>query len=106
MAEASEITEVRENTGLAEDDATYTDEVLGALIDANGVNGASAKVWRRIAATYVTATDVTEAGASHKFSDLHKNALAMAASYEKAAAVVIEEAIIDAPRVSVIEREG
>lgn len=78
MASAGDIAETRANTGLESDDETYTDAVMGAYIDSLGVAGASAKIWQQKAALLVElAVDVTEAGASHKFSDLHKNALAM-----------------------------
>jgi len=78
VAEASEITQVRTNTNQTADALPWTDDVLGALIDALGVTGASASVWRSVAASLSGKVDVTEAGASHKFSDLFKNAQAMA----------------------------
>jgi hypothetical protein len=78
MATAEEIAFVRRNAALAADDPVWTDEVLEALIDAEGLDGSVATVWESKASTYVVSVDVTEAGASHKFSDLYKNASAQA----------------------------
>jgi hypothetical protein len=83
MATAEEIAYVRRNAALANNDATWTDAVIGALVDAEGTDVAIATVWEAKAASYVTAVDVTEAGASHKFSDVYKNAVAMAAYWRK-----------------------
>jgi len=77
MATAAEVAQVRLNTNEATED-TYTDEAIEELIDAGGVEYASATIWEHKASMYVTSVDVTEAGASHKFSDLFKNASAMA----------------------------
>lgn len=78
---ASDIAAVRRAT----DEPTeqeYSDLVVQSLIDELGVAGASAHIWREKAASYAGDVDVSEAGASHKFSDLHKNALAMAAHWQ------------------------
>lgn len=83
MATEAEIAYVRRNASLAADDPVWTDEVLGTLIDSQGIEATIATVWETKAAEYVTAVDVTEAGASHKFSDLFKNATAMAAYWRK-----------------------
>lgn len=82
MASAAEISVVRLDTNEPDTAGTYTDEVIGALIDEGDTDSATATIWRRKAASYAELVDTTEAGASHKFSDLHKNALAMAAQYE------------------------
>lgn len=81
MAAQSDINAVRENTNEPTED-TYSDEYIGALIDASGIDVASATIWRKKAAALSDLVDVSEAGASHKFSDLHKNALDMAAMYD------------------------
>lgn len=101
MASASDIAEVRRNTD-EPTDATYTDTVIGGYIDSLGVAGAAAKIWREKAAQYATLVDVTEAGASHKFSDLNKNALAMAAYWE--GLVVPDAAVSGRPKVKKIVR--
>lgn len=77
MASASDITIVRGNTNEPNNVAPFTDEYIGGLIDASGVAGASAIIWENKAASYSTSVDVTEAGASHKFSNLFDNAQKM-----------------------------
>lgn len=76
MASVSDIAEVRRNTN-EPTAATYTDAMIGSFVDSLGVAGASAKIWGEKAGVYAELADVTEAGASHKFSDLHRNALNM-----------------------------
>lgn len=100
MATAEDISYVRLATNLEDDDPFYTSIYLGGLVDENGRDGASAVVWRQKAAKYAELVDVTEAGASHKFSELHKNALAMAAHYD----AIEESFVIERPRVKQIER--
>lgn len=105
MATASDIAEVRANTNEPDNTLPYTDAVVGAYIDSLGVAGASAKIWQQKAATLVeTSVDVTEAGASHKFSDLHKNALAMSKYWDAIAAA--EFAPATGPVVNSIVRES
>lgn len=103
MADASDIATVRFNTDEPEE-TTYSDEVIGGLIDADGVAGASATIWRwKAGALAKLSADVTEAGASHKNSELYKAALAMSKSYEVDEAVL--ENVVPAPRVNRIERD-
>lgn len=85
MATSEQVAEVRKN--IAEDrDDDWSDPAIATTIDsAGGVNAASAAIWRQKAASYAHLVDVSEAGASHKFSDLHRNALAMAKQYEASA---------------------
>lgn len=78
MASASDIAEVRRNTDEPDDTNGYTDVIIGGYVDAASVAGASAKIWEEKSAKYVSLVDVTEAGASHKFSDLTKHAEAKA----------------------------
>jgi len=84
MASPEDLATVRANTATT-NTAPYTDTVVGDMIDAEGVLGASATIWTQKAAEVAHLVDVAEAGASHKFSDLHKNALALAADYRKQA---------------------
>jgi hypothetical protein len=81
MADASDIAAVRSNTNEPEDDR-YDDFLIGALVDASGVAGASAIIWRRKAALYADLVTTSEAGASRNLSDLNKQALAMAANWD------------------------
>jgi hypothetical protein len=85
VAEASDIAAVRENTA-EPDETNFTDVEISALIDLYGIDVASATIWTRKAAEYADLVDVSEAGSTHKFSDLHKNALEMAGVFTAAEA--------------------
>jgi hypothetical protein len=68
------------------DDSTYTDEMLGALID--GYSGevlslcrAARAIWYHKAAAYADLVDISEGGSQRKNGDLHKRALTMADLY-------------------------
>lgn len=69
----------------------FTDEQLGEVLDAfegeleDKLDLAAAQVWEIRAGRYHTMVDISESGSSRKMSDLHKNALAMAAYYGKKA---------------------
>lgn len=80
MATEAEIGVVRQNTNEPTQD-NFTDATIGALVDSGDVDSASAAIWRMKAASYADLVDTTEAGTSHKFSDLHKNALMMAKQF-------------------------
>lgn len=80
MADASDIQQVRLNVDEPTDE-TYSDDAIGLLVDALDVAGASASIWLQKAAKFASLVNVTEAGSTHNFSDLHKNALAMAKTY-------------------------
>lgn len=82
MADAGQVAEVRSNTDEPKDSEDFTNTILEGLIDAHGVNGASAIVWRRKAAKYAELVNVSEAGSSHALGDLQKKALDMATLYE------------------------
>lgn len=81
MASISDIETVRLNTDESTND-TYSDDEISALVDAKGVAGASAIIWDQKAAHYASLVNTSEAGASHSFSDLHKNALTMAKRFD------------------------
>jgi alpha-glucuronidase len=91
MATPEQIMQVRVNTNTVSDTVLWTDTLLGGLIDAHGVNEASAQVWEAKAASYAELVDVSEAGASRKMSDLHKHALTMAKTWRDKDAVLIVE---------------
>lgn len=61
----------------------FTDTQLSEILDAfpDKPNAAAAQVWEIRAGRYHTMVDIAESGSSRKMSDLHKNALAMAAYY-------------------------
>ena len=96
MAGTEDVRQLRQNVDEPTDE-TWDDDELGALIDGLGLARASSEIWRRKAAAYAKLVDVSEAGSSHAFSDLHKNALAMAKMYDSAHSG-------GRARVSVIER--
>lgn len=81
MASTSDIAIVRRNVNESTD-ALYKDDDIGDMIDADGIAGASAAIWREKAARFASLVSVSESGASHSYSDLHKNALAMAKAYD------------------------
>lgn len=82
MATDLEIADVRQNVDEPRDSQDYTNTVISVLVDDLGVNGASAEIWRKKAASYAKLVNVSEAGSSHAFSDLQDNALKMAKEYE------------------------
>lgn len=84
MATEAEILYVRRNTSELTD-AIYSDEMIGELIDANGIDATIASIWEEKSASAASSVDVTEAGASHKFSDVYKNYSAMAAYWRSKA---------------------
>lgn len=85
MATAADVQTVMENVN-EPDTETYSDEYISALVDAGSVASASAVIWKRKAASYAELVNVSEAGASRSMSDLHKNALTMAKTFETEAA--------------------
>jgi len=105
MATPEQIQLVRRNTSELNDDV-YSDEEISDMIDAGSMEEASASIWEEKAARYSTAADVTEAGATHKFSDLFKNAQAMAAYWRKKLEAVPtpEEDVLGHPKVKKIVR--
>jgi|SRR3954451_964964 hypothetical protein len=68
------------------DETTYTDAMLGALLDtyAGGtvpLSRAARDVWYQKAATYAELVDISEGGSQRKNGDLHKRALEMASLF-------------------------
>lgn len=70
-----------------------TPEEMGKIIDLNDgdLTFAAAQVWEIRAGKYHGLVDITESGSSRKMSDLHKNALAMAANYRGRGVIAEEE---------------
>jgi len=89
MASASDVEIVRNYTNELDNTDPFTNDVLSTLIDSLGIAGASADVWRQKAARLSAAVDVTEAGASHKLSDMHKTALSFVKYWEVRAGEVV-----------------
>lgn len=97
MASTTDIATVRNNIAELEDVAPFTTAYISLLIDADGVSGATVAMWRVKVAHLSSAVDVTEAGASHKFSDRYKNALEQLKYWE---GILAEEALQKGPRIS------
>lgn len=86
MATTGDVEQVRRNTNVDEDDPTHTLAVIGGYVDAFGIAGASAKIWREKAAAYADLVDVSEAGASERLGQLREAAFEMAAYWDEQAA--------------------
>lgn len=81
MATETEIEEAKRRTDGA---IGYADEQIRQYLDqGNSVFDFARLYWEGKAASYSTLVDVSESGSSRKFSDLHKNALTMAAHFGK-----------------------
>lgn len=92
MATADQIAALRRAVNIMSTVAPYTDAFMSALIDQEGnVASAAAVIWREKAAAYASSVDMTESGSSRKFSDLHKNALELAAAYEAESSQVVSQ---------------
>lgn len=84
MATAEEIAALRLFIGEEVDELPYSDAVLGERIDAAAsIQGLAQEVWTEKAARYAELVTTSESGSSRNLSDLHKNALAMAAHFGK-----------------------
>jgi hypothetical protein len=84
MATLTEIASLRKITNGAEG---YTDQQLSDLLDGGATEQQLAyRIWNELAASYATLVDVSESGSSRSLSELHKNALNIAAVYSPSAA--------------------
>lgn len=82
MATAEDIDRLRRIAAIADDDETYTDEVLGTYLDNLGsLEAAAGAVWTEKAASFSGLVDVTESGSSRRLSQLHSQALTMAKAF-------------------------
>ena len=103
MADASDIATVRLQTAQTENVPPYDDVYVGALIDASGVTGATIIIYEQLMAKYSKLVDVTEAGASHKFSDLYSQARKQADYYRSIDGTTLPD-VLPAVRVKKIVR--
>lgn len=105
MADAADIASVRRATD-EPSEQEYADTLLESMVDTYGVSGTVARIWNEKAGKFAAQVDVTEAGASHKFSDLSKNALAMAKRYQEMADAEATPAVPESGRIKIkkIER--
>jgi hypothetical protein len=104
MATAAELNRVRRNVDEPDDSNDYTDDIISDLIREFGVDGASATIWTEKAAKWSALADVTEAGATHRFSALAGNALSMAKQFAGLASAPEGEAKTG-PVIRTIERD-
>lgn len=88
MATPDEIASLRRATGITQTTDPYTDEQLGVLLDAMGHNQSAAQLWDEKAATFAAAVDTTESGSTRRMSQLHTQALTMAAKFRELDMVV------------------
>lgn len=83
MATAAEIAALRLIIAEPDDEAPYTDAILSVRLDGAASSQALAsQIWLEKAATYAELVNTSESGSSRNLSDLHKNALAMAATFK------------------------
>lgn len=82
MATAAEIADLRLKIKEPNNTEPYTDEFLSQMIDTYTVRGASREIWQAKAASVAHLVDVSEGGSSRKMSDIHKNYLAIAKTFE------------------------
>lgn len=80
MATTDELAQIRRMTALEPDDLTYTDSLLGGMIDDLGMEAAVKQVWLEKAASVSGLVDITESGSSRSFSKLRDAYLGMASS--------------------------
>ncbi len=84
MANAADIARLRELISEPDDnEPRFSNARLSEEIDLQGsVVSAAASMWRLKAAEAADLVNTSEAGSSHSFSELHKNALRMAAHFD------------------------
>lgn len=83
MASAEDLANVRANTDTKSTDTGFDDVTVGALIDVNGVVGATTEIWRRKVAQFSDKVSISEGGASRSLSDLAKNGMTILEYWEK-----------------------
>jgi len=84
MATALQILELR-NTTQTVDDAAYTDEFLGALIDAYGMTESERKVWIAKRNQVAALVDISEGGSQRKMSQIFDQYSQIVAGYDEGA---------------------
>jgi len=78
MATDVELETIRRMTALDPDDPTYTDSLVGGMIDDLGMEAAIVQIWREKAAGVAELVDITESGSSRSLSKLRDAYLGMA----------------------------
>ena len=103
MATTQEIAELRLAIKEPNNVEPYTDEFLGGLIDAYGVNASAGKVWRSKAASVSNLVDISEGGSTRKLSQVFDQYTKNAIGFETADSETIVPAYT-APRSRKAER--
>jgi hypothetical protein len=101
------ISELRQYIAEFINEEPYTDEALEVLISTGeSLNKIAGRIWRNKAASFAHLVTISEGGSTRAMSDLYKNALAMAKSYEDAdaAAAAPDPQLSDAPYTTTIIR--
>jgi hypothetical protein len=96
MATPEQIQELRNNISEQTDANPWSDTFLGALIDAYGMDEASAKGWEQKAASIADMTDISEGGSTRKSA--HAQYLKMAERYRSNMNTDPESPALRAPR--------
>ena len=83
MATQAQIIELRVKIQEPLNEPPFTDEALGALIDAAGgdTDAVARTFWQGKAASVAHLVDISEGGSSRKMSDMYKNFLAIADTF-------------------------
>lgn len=97
MATLEQVAQMRRSTALEEDDATYTDSLIGGMIDNLGFPAAAAQIWREKAASVAGLVDTTESGSSRSLSQLRKAYAEMAGAVNPVAEETITSASFTVP---------
>lgn len=84
MATAEQIAAFRLLINAPLNETPYTDNELSDRLDlATSPESLAASIWREKAASFSALVNVSESGSSRNLSDLYKNALALAAEFER-----------------------
>ena len=79
MAEQTDIDAIKK---LLPADSTWTDEEIGALLDAgNSSNRIFEKYWQKVASDAYAVVSISESGSSRSLEQIYKNALELAKYY-------------------------
>lgn len=94
MADAADIARLRLMLGPNVLDDTTLGEVIDVTASTDPLEWA-ATAWEAVAGRYHSLVNISESGSSRQMGDMHKNALAMAASYRKRldAVAVVDEVV-------------
>lgn len=91
MATAEQIAALRLLIAEPDDAEPFTDVFLNSVVDgASDLDSAAADLWRYKAASAADLVNVSESGSSRSLSDLHRNALEMAKTFDSKSSAVTQ----------------